>query len=443
MKRQWVTQTVGDLRAKTKHSLIGGPFGSNLVSRDYTDQGVPVIRGRNLPDNAPFSFNDLVFVSEKKADALRPNNAFPGDLIFTQRGTLGQVGIVPKKSPYSRFVISQSQMKLAVDPDKADAQYLYYYFRLPSTRERIHGLAISSGVPHINLDILRKFQVITPPVPIQKRIAAILSAYDDLIENTVRRSVLVEKLAEDIYREWFVRLRFPGRQTVKLENRRLRDFIVEYIGGDWGEDLQSPKFGNPVYVIRGTDFDNVQQGDISSVPLRYITDSGLRSRKLKAGDLIVENSVNHQSRTTGKSLLVTQHVLDLFDGDVICASFCKLIRPKEIRHSKFLALNFRLLFTQGFFDYFQNIATNGIANLQTERFMDRHLIPFHDAIDLNVFDSLDTSLLAKSLAKLKETRDKLLPRLISGKLSLENLDIQLLPSIAEEVSAEPAATAHA
>jgi hypothetical protein len=103
-------------------------------------------------------------------------------------------------------------------------------------------------------------------------------------------------------------------------------------------------------------------------------------------------------------LLVTQHVLDLFGGDVNCASFCKLIRPKDPKHSKFLALNFRLLFDQGLFDYFQNIATNGIANLQAERLMDRHLIPFHESIGLSIFESLDTNLLARAQAKLKETR---------------------------------------
>ena len=83
VKCEWKTQPLGGLRAKTRYALTGGPFGSNLVSHDYTDEGVPVVRGCNLPDNASFAFDDLVFVSEKKADALRPNNAFPGDLIFT------------------------------------------------------------------------------------------------------------------------------------------------------------------------------------------------------------------------------------------------------------------------------------------------------------------------------------------------------------------------
>jgi type I restriction enzyme S subunit len=279
---------------------------------------------------------------------------------------------------------------------------------------------------------LKKFKADYPSVHRQKRIAAILSAYDEQIENIRQRIALLEKLGAEIYREWFVRFRLPSHEKLKLEMTPLRTFISEYVGGDWGEDVETPTFANPVYVIRGTDFERVRQGDTSSVPLRFIKDSSLRIRKLNVGDLIVENSVNHQSRTTGNSLLVTQHVLDLFDKDVICASFCKLIRPKDLKYSKFLSLNFRLVFEQGIFDYFQNIATNGIANLQVERFMDRHLIPFNERANLQIFELLDTSLLARIQARLRAIRDELLPRLISGKLRVENLDIQFPPGMMED-----------
>jgi type I restriction enzyme S subunit len=214
---EWVIVRLEEISASKKYAFTGGPFGSNLVSSDYCSNGVPVIRGVNLPNHSSFSFEDLVFVSEDKADKLLPNNAYPGDLVFTQRGTLGQVGLIPETSPYKRFVISQSQMKLTVDETKANTHFLYYYFRLRSTVEAIQNLALSSGIPHINLDILRKFEVILPPLRTQRKIAAILTAYDDLIENNRRRIALLEQMAEAIYREWFVRLRFPGHETVPIE----------------------------------------------------------------------------------------------------------------------------------------------------------------------------------------------------------------------------------
>lgn len=334
---------------------------------------------------------------------------------------------------------------LRLDRNKYSPRFIHYMLKVLYRTGYMAVFNIQhTGVSRFQFTVFKKrTELRIPDLPIQRRIGAILSAYDELIENSKQRIALMETLAEEIYREWFVRLRFPGRDSLELEHRALRTFVQEYIGGDWGEDVPSPKFGNRVFVIRGTDFESVQGGNISSVPIRYIKDSSIRVRKLRPGDLIVENSVNHQSRTAGKSLLVTQHVLDLFEGDVICASFCKLIRPLHTKYSRFLWLNFRLLFKQGLFDYFQNVATNGIANLQAERFMDRNQIPFQEGIDLSIFDLLDTSPLAKTLAKLEQTRDMLLPRLISGQLSVDDPGIQFPPGMREELETGETLTTHA
>lgn len=198
---RWPIVRLSTLANSKKGSMAGGPFGSDLVSRDYVDEGVPVVRGVNLPKDKKFSLDDLVFVSEAKADALHLNCASPGDIVFTQRGTLGQVGILPANTQYTRFLISQSQMKMSVDLSKAHPLYLYYYFRMPSTVSYIENHALQSGVPHINLGILRKLEVICPPLGVQKKIAAILTAYDDQIENNQRRIALLEKMAEELYRE--------------------------------------------------------------------------------------------------------------------------------------------------------------------------------------------------------------------------------------------------
>ncbi len=210
-----------EIKAAKKYALNGGPFGSKLVTKDYVPTGVPVIRGTNLSKGTYFSFKDLVFVSEEKANELKPNNAHPGDIIFTQRGTLGQIGIIPKGSKYDRFVISQSQMKLTVDETKADAYFVYYYFKSSNTIQRIKNLAFSSGVPHINLQVLREFEIDLPPLPTQRKIASILSAYDDLIENNTRRIKILEELAQALYREWFVHFRFPGHEKVRMVDSKL------------------------------------------------------------------------------------------------------------------------------------------------------------------------------------------------------------------------------
>jgi type I restriction enzyme, S subunit len=209
----WRKSKVVEIAAKKRWALNGGPFGSKLTTKHYTDSGVPVIRGTNLSGGSRFSFDDFVWVSEEKADELLPNNAYPGDLVFTQRGTIGQVGLIPLDAPFKRFVISQSQMKLTPDPAQADEVFLYYFFSSPGTVKKIENLAFSAGVPHINLEILRNFEVTLPPLPVQRRIADILSAYDELIENSQRRIRILETMGRALYREWFVNFRFPGHEN--------------------------------------------------------------------------------------------------------------------------------------------------------------------------------------------------------------------------------------
>lgn len=211
---RWPVVELDTIKSQARYSLVGGPFGSNLTTRDYTEAGVPIIRGVNLPDSAGFLDDSFVFVSDRKADQLLANNAYPGDIVFTQRGTLGQVGVIPNDAKYSRYVISQSQMKLTVDEKKAYAPFVYYFFRLKTTIEMIKAHTITSGVPHINLGMLKGFEIPLPPVGVQKQISLVASSYDDLIAANQRRIQLLEESAHLLYREWFVKLRFPGYETV-------------------------------------------------------------------------------------------------------------------------------------------------------------------------------------------------------------------------------------
>ena len=214
----WPLVPIDSIKAPSHYSLVGGPFGSNLTTRDYVDDGVPVVRGVNLPDDRSFFDDEFVFVRDDKADELLPNNAFPGDVVFTQRGTLGQVGLIPQDARFPRYVISQSRMKLTTDPRKADAKFVYYFFRAPTTAQMVKNQALTSGVPHINLEILKNFEIPLPPLEIQRQIVGVLSTYDALIENNRRRMELLEEAARQLYREWFVRLHFPGYEHTRIMN---------------------------------------------------------------------------------------------------------------------------------------------------------------------------------------------------------------------------------
>lgn len=283
---KWKTLSLDALKSDVSYSFVGGPFGSNLTSKDYVEEGVPIIRGNNLSADRTFYDDDFVFVSEKKADELRPNTAFPGDLVFTQRGTLGQVGLIPRDPRFHRYIISQSQMKLTVNPEVTDAKFVYYFFRLPSTVQTVINHAATSGVPHINLRILKDLKITLPEVDIQGRIADILSAYDDLIENNRRRMALLEEAARELYREWFVRLRFPGHEHTRIvdgvpdgwERKRLSEIA------DVNRELLPGSYDGEIEYI---DISSVTPGSINETTRYDFRDAPSRARRVvKHGDII-------------------------------------------------------------------------------------------------------------------------------------------------------------
>ena len=164
MGSEWRECRLEDIAAPSRNALVGGPFGSDLVSSDYVPRGVPVIRGENV-SLGRWVAGDFAFVSEQKADRLAANTAGPLDLVFTQRGAnhYRQVALVAAEAP-DRCVISQSQMKLTVDPRSADPLFIYYLMRAPEQQAYLQRNAIQTGVPHTNLSILRRMPIRIPPL---------------------------------------------------------------------------------------------------------------------------------------------------------------------------------------------------------------------------------------------------------------------------------------
>jgi type I restriction enzyme, S subunit len=176
----WESATVREIASPVRNAIVGGPFGSDLVSKDYVEDGVPVLRGQNM--GSRFVSGNFAFVTRTKASSLEANLARPEDLVFTQRGTLGQVSLVPAQ-PYDRYLVSQSQMKLTVSRKIANPLFFYYVFSSAEQQEFIRQNTIQTGVPHINLGILRAIPVQRPSLAEQEAIAEALSDADALIES--------------------------------------------------------------------------------------------------------------------------------------------------------------------------------------------------------------------------------------------------------------------
>lgn len=252
----WRHCTVGDITAPMRNALVGGPFGSNLITSDYVRHGVPVIRGQNM-GRGRWVDGEFVFVGSEKANALSANLARAGDLVFTQRGTLGQVALVPEKL-FERYLISQSQMKLTVDPGKADAIFLYYVFQSREQQDYIKRNAIQTGVPHTNLGILRDTPLLLPPLIQQRSIACILGTLDDKIELNRRMNETLESMARALFKSWFVdfepvRAKAEGRDTAlpreiadlfpdRFQNSELGEVPKGWQACTWG-DLVTLEYG--------------------------------------------------------------------------------------------------------------------------------------------------------------------------------------------------------
>ncbi len=311
----WQRCTVGDLAAPSSYSCVGGPFGSDLTAKDYRASGVPVIRGANLGGSTRWlRESGFVFVSPEKADQLQRNMAFPGDLIFTQRGTLGQVARVPLSARYPAYLLSQSQMKLAPDLKRADPDFLYFFFTSAIALREIERCTIGTGVPHLNLTILKSLSVVLPTLAEQRKIAAILSSVDETIEKTeaviaqldvVKKAMLEELLTRGI----------PGRHSrfkqteigevpASWELGRLGDAAVPggLQTGPFGSQLKAEEYsehGIPVVMPRDMIGGRVDFSVIARVPVA-------RAEDLSRHRLILNDIVFARRGDIGRCALVTE-----------------------------------------------------------------------------------------------------------------------------------------
>lgn len=181
-----------------------GPFGSNIKAENFVNAGVPVIRGTNLNYHR-FVDGEFVFLTEEKANELKTSNCFPGDIVFTHRGTIGQVGLIPNNK-YPRYVISQSGMKVTVNSKFLDNNFLFYFFKSEKGQYELLQHESQVGVPSISnpLTSLKSVSVPLPPLPEQKAIASVLSSLDNKIDLLHRQNKTLEAMADALFRQWFI-----------------------------------------------------------------------------------------------------------------------------------------------------------------------------------------------------------------------------------------------
>jgi type I restriction enzyme S subunit len=178
---EWPIVRFEELAADEK-SAFSKPYGSAITKDDYVPQGVPVVRGVNLRKGT-FVDDEFVFINDEMADRMPGANLTAGDLIFTHRGTVGQVSRIPWRPRYPRYVLSTSQVKARLDSQRAQPEFYYYWFSSAAGQHELLRNVSTVGVPGLGQPVatIKSLKVPHPPLPMQKAIAEVLGALDDKI----------------------------------------------------------------------------------------------------------------------------------------------------------------------------------------------------------------------------------------------------------------------
>jgi type I restriction enzyme S subunit len=276
---EWDLKTINEIKSREKYSISMGPFGSNITVDNFISEGVPVIRGVNLNFDR-FVDGEFVFVSEEKADQLKSSNCKSGDLVFTHRGTIGQVGLIPFKTKYERYIISQSGMKLTVDSRMVDPLFVFYFFKSRYGQFQLLKNESQVGVPSIStpLTSLKEIEIPVPPLIEQTSIASIFSSLDDKIDLLHRQNKTLEALAETLFMQWFV------EETSGLEEKNLDDVCLKIASGGTPSTKVSEYYGGSMNWYSTKELnDNFLFESVSK-----ITEQGLENSSAK---LFPENTI--------------------------------------------------------------------------------------------------------------------------------------------------------
>ena len=264
-----------------------------------------------------------------------------------------------------------------------------------------------------------------PSLPVQRRIAGILSAYDELMENCQRRIRILETMARALYRAWFVQFRFPGHAKVKRvasplgdipqnwEVRTLTDFVTTKYGYTESTNVEpvGPKY------LRGMDINKASFIDWSEVPYCPISPEDHEAYRLRVGDVVVIRMAD-----PGKLGIVEQEV------DAVFASYLIRVAPKDNRLTPYFL--FYLMESAEYYAFITGASTGTTRKSASAGVIVEYqfVLPPQKLVEqferrVSEIRSLLTTLLKKTV-NLRRTRDLLLPRLLSGNVGVSAPDIK-------------------
>lgn len=371
-----------DYRGKTPLKLKG----------EWASEGYRALSALNVKTGGLVAEDKIRFVNEDLYHKWMKQEVNRGDILITSEAPFGQV---LQWNSDEKIVLSQRLFAIRIKTD-VDNRYVYYYMTSQPFQGELKARATGSTVEGLRQPALMKCRLSLPELPLQHRIASILSTYDTLIENNTKRIRLLEKMAENLYKEWFVRFRFPGHENVEMENGLPKGWKVkkyeDELNVKYGKGLPTDKLTKDGFPVFGS---NGQIGYYTS----YMYDTPQILISCRGASSGVVNISLPKSFITNNSLI------------------CEMTNKTEsvFEYLKYCFLNTNLVQYQTGSAQPQ-ITINNIVKLKL-------LIPSTD-VQIKFADKVRT--LDKEVGNLQHQnsllayqRDLLLPRLMSGKLEVK------------------------
>lgn len=283
VRGNWKSVKLGEVS-----EIIDGDRGKNYPKQsEFFGDGFCLFLNTGNVTSDGFDFTEKQFITEEKDSALRKGKLRRGDIVYTTRGTVGNAAYYSEAICWDHIRINSGMVILRGDEVLVTQRYLYQLLKSSYFRPYFKRFCTGSAQPQLPIMNLKNIEILLPPIKSQKRIAEILSAYDDLIENNRKQIKLLEEAAQRLYKEWFVDLRFPGHESVPVINgvpegwKKVRLIDVATIQYGYAFDgtlFNSERRGTPIIRIR-----NIPQG----TTLDYTTEEADAQYIVKNGDILV------------------------------------------------------------------------------------------------------------------------------------------------------------
>ena len=369
------------------------------------NKGVPFVTISNITNTNQFDFSNTMFVSQEYYDGLdSKRKAQEGDVLYSVVGSFGIPVYIKNNTP---FVFQRHIAILRPNVYKIAPQFLYYTMLNRDFYLKADAAAIGAAQRTVSLTALRNMKIEIPHIETQKKIAKILSSYDNLIENNQKQIKLLEEAAQRLYKEWFVDLHFPGYEDAKIVDgvpegwtKPSMNDIADYLNGyafkpdDWNDK------GKPIIKIKEMNegiISSTPRNDGSTIPEKY---------NVTAGDILFSWSATLAAMIwDSEDGLLNQHLFKVIPNNGVCREYVLQSILKTLDEFKNLTTGSTMKHIQ------RGKLKEVFVNLPSQEIMDKF------ASIADVYREIILRL-QKQNSALKEARDRLLPRLMNGEIEV-------------------------